>query len=260
ALESLRQADASVPATGPRAALFGTLLGLAELRAAVGDVPVHSRLRRPRSDPLTTAVDRLQRAASTAADSPRLLPFALVNLGTGLSARHGRDGRPADAAAGTAAFRRAVAIAATQDPHLALRGALEWGDWATERADWVDADEAYRSGIDAIDRLRRHQLIGSHKQVWIALGAGLAEKAAIAAVRARLPREAVTDLERCRAQLLGERLRTTRLDLTQLDGVAPALALRYRTAAERVRGLEAQASPTASRMFGTGGTATVTIR
>lgn len=248
ALDALRRAYASVPATGPRAALFGTLLGLAELRAALGDEPVHTRLRRQRPDPLTASVDRLQRAASAAEDSPRLLPFALVNLGTGLSARHDRDGRPADAAAGTAAYRTAVAQAATQDPHLALRGAVEWGDWAMERADWVDADAAYRSGIDAIDLLRRHQLIGGHKRAWIALGAGLAEKAATAAVRAQLPRAAVTHLERCRAQLLGERLRSTRLDLTRLDGVAPTLARRYRTAAERVRGLEAQAAPTVAPM------------
>ena len=255
ALDALREADASVPATGPRAALFSTLLGLAELRAAVSGVPVRARRRRPRSDPLSAAVDRLRTAVSVAAGSPRLLPFTLINLGTGLSARHGRDHRPADLDSGTEAYRTAVERAATEDPHLALRGAVEWGDWATARVDWVEADAAYRSAIDAIDRLRRHQLLRGHKEVWIALGGGLAEKATSAAVRARRPREAVIHLERCRAQLLGERLSTTRLDLTRLDDLAPALALRYRTAAERVRGLEAQSAPTVSRLSGTGFTA-----
>jgi len=205
------------------------------------------RVGRRLPDPLRAAVDRLRHAASAAAGVPRLLPFALVNLGTGLSARHLRDGLAADLAAGTDAYREAVDRAAAEDPQLALRAAVEWGDWATARGDWADADDAYRSGIDAVDLLRRHQLVAGHKREWIALGGGLAEKAATAAVRARRPRHAATDLERCRAQLLGERLSTTRLDLAQLDAAAPGLAQRYRAAADRVRGLEAQAPYAAAR-------------
>lgn len=239
ALDALRRADADVLPTSPRAAQFSTLLGLAEVRSAA-DQPARSRLGRLRSDPLSAAVERLRRASSAAMDVPRLLPFALVNLGTGLSALHMRDRSAADLAAGTTAYRTAIDRAATEDPQLALRAAVEWGDWATARGDWATADTAYRSGIDAVDLLRSHQLIVGHKRAWIALGDGLAGKAATAAVRAGVVRHAATHLERCRAQLLGEQLATTRVDLSRLDRRRPGLALRYRVAAARVRALEAQ--------------------
>jgi hypothetical protein len=220
AVDALRRADAAVLPTSPRAAQFGTLLRLAEVRSAVDRPPARARLGRSRSDPLSAAIERLRRAASAAVDVPRLLPFALVNLGTGLSARHLRDRSPADLAAGTDAYRSAVARAATEDPQLALRAAVEWGDWAAARGDWATADSAYRAGIDAVDVLRRQQLVARYKWAWIALGGGLAEKAATAAVRAGEARHAVTYLERCRAHLLGEQLATTRVDLSRLDGRA----------------------------------------
>lgn len=250
--DALGRAVAAADPAGPRVALLISLRGLAETRAVVAGSPVRNRFGRTRADPLSAAIEVLQRAVDAAIDTPRLQPFALTNLGTGLAARHRRDGRAADLEAGVTAYRTATSRAATEDPQLALRAAVEWGDWAMGRRGLAEAGAAYRTGIDAVDELRRRQLVRGHKEAWIALGQGLAEKAATAAVRARRPEEAATALERCRAQLLSEKLSVTRLHLLQLDGVASELAARYRAAAERVRGLEALGGRVITQSVGSG--------
>lgn len=239
ACATLRRAVAGSGREAPRSALLTSLLGLASLHAARAGGPGRTRFGRADPDPLSAAVELLRQAVELAHDAERQQLFARTNLGTGLAARHGRDGDPADLREGNATFRMATTRAATQDPQLALRAAVEWGDWAAERGDWADAMTAYAMGIDAGPALRRRQLARGHKEAWIAIGEGLAEKAATAAVRARRSGDAAVALERSRAQLLGERLSVSTLLLLQLDQAEPPLAVGYRAAAERVRGLEA---------------------
>ena len=239
ALDALRRADADVLPTSPRAAQFSTLLGLAEVRRAA-DRPVRFRLGRRHSDPLSAAIERLRRAASAAVEVPRLLPFALVNLGH--RAVGPAPARPVDRRPGRGYHRLPDGGRPGRDRGSPAgvarrRGVGRLGDGPRRLG---DADTAYRSGIDAVDLLRGRQLVVGHKRAWIALGGGLAGKAATAAVRAGEARHAVTDLERCRAQLLGEQLATTQVDLSRLDRCEPELAHCYRVAATRVRALEAQ--------------------
>jgi hypothetical protein len=151
-----------------------------------------------------------------------------------------------------AAYGAAVTEAVTDDPQLALRAAVEWGDWASDRGDWAEAGAAYRTALDTLDALRRRQLARGHKEAWIALGDGLAARAATAEVRAHRPAAAVRALEQGRAQLLGERLGVARLHLLRLDRVAPELTARYRAAAERLRGLEAQGGSVLTQSVGVG--------
>jgi hypothetical protein len=148
-----------------------------------------------------------------------------------------------------AAYQQACSEGLTHDLEVALNAARGWGDWATERQSWAEADTAYGVALDVADRLRQHQLRRLEKEIWLRSAQGLGSQAGHAAARAGHLERAVVQIERARAQLLAEELSLARLDLARLAVMAPDLASRYAALASRLRSLDAVARNDRSGLF-----------
>ena len=150
-------------------------------------------------------------------------------------------GRKEDLKAGVSAYQEACRDALTRDLEVALHAALSWGDWAASRVSWAEASIAYALAFEAADGLWRHQLGRAEKEIWLGAAKRLGEQAGLAAAQARPARSCGRLHGAGRAQLLAESLSLGQLDLAQLAVVAPGLADRYATAADRLRSLDAAA-------------------
>ncbi len=126
----------------------------------------------------------------------------------------------------------------------AARG--NWGNWALERRGWQEAADAYGYGRQAMDRLFQGQIDRVAKESWLKEAQGLPANAAYALARLGRLEEAVEVLEGGRARLLAEALEGNRRDLERLETLGHGdLLARYRAAADRIAGLQAQAGPPA---------------
>jgi hypothetical protein len=188
-----------------------------------------------------SAISELEAAASAGAANRRIRAFLLANLAAGRQARHRSMGNHEDLEAGVSAYREACQDALTYDLEVALNAASDWGDWAVDRASWVEASTAYAVAFEAAGRLWRRQLGRAEKEIWLGAARHLAPRAGLAAARAAQPERAAVFIERGRAQLLTESLSLGRLDLARLAAANPGLADRYATAADRLRSLDAAA-------------------
>jgi len=224
----------------PRAALFRSSMGTIEVTLATLGVPGFD---------LESAVSGLQGAADSGNCNPRIRPFLLANLASGREAQYRRMGGDERLETGVAAYQQACRQGLTHDLEVALNAACGWGDWATERRSWAEADAAYGIALDVADRLRRHQLRRPEKEIWLSSAQGLGSQAGHAAARAGHLERAVVQIERARAQLLAEELSLGQLDLARLAGPAPDLAGRYAALASRLRSLDAAARNDRSGLF-----------
>lgn len=214
----------------PRTALMRSSKGTVEVTLASLDVAGFG---------FDSAVSDLEAAANARSCSPRIRAFLLANLAAGRQARHRRTHGQEDLKAGVSAYREACRDALTHDLEVALNAALDWGDWAGDRASWAEASTAYALAFEAADSLWRHQLGRTEKEIWLSAAQRLGAQAGLAAARAGQLDRATVFMERGRAQLLAEILSLGQLDLAQLATVDPDLADRYTAAADRLRSLDA---------------------
>jgi hypothetical protein len=230
ARDAFARALRRVDPRAPRAALFRSSMGTIEITLAALSVPGFD---------LGSAVLHLQVAADDGNRNPRIRPFLLANLASGREAQYRRIGGEENLNAGVAAYQQACGEGLTHDLEVTLNAARGWGDWATERRSWAEADTAYGIALAVADRLRRHQLRRPEKEIWLSSTQGLGSQAGQAAARAGHLERAVVQIERGRAQLLAEELSLGQLDLARLAVMAPDLAGRYAALASRLRRLDA---------------------
>jgi tetratricopeptide (TPR) repeat protein len=240
ARDAFARALRHVDPRAPRAALYRSSMGTIEVTLATLDVPGFD---------LESAVSGLQAAADSGSRHPRIRPFLLANLAAGREAQYRRISGDEKLKTGVAAYQQACSEGLTHDLEVALNAARGWGDWATERQSWAEADTAYGIALDVADRLRQHQLRRPEKEIWLRSAQGLGSQAGHAATRAGHLERAVVQIERARAQLLAEELSLARLDLARLAVMAPDLAGRYAALASRLRSLDAVARNDRSGLF-----------
>lgn len=225
---ALRHADPAAPRTALMRSSKGTIeVALASLGVA--------------GFGFDSAVSDLAAAAKDGSSNLQIRAFLLANLAAGYQARHQMAGSQEDLEAGASAYQAACRDALTHDLEVALNAALGWGDWAASRVSWAEASTAYALAFEAADGLWRHQLGRTEKEIWLGAAKRLGEQAGLAAAQAGQFDRAAVFMERGRAQLLAESLSLGQLDLVQLAVVAPGLADRYATAADRLRSLDAAA-------------------
>lgn len=240
ARDAFARALRHVDPRAPRAALYRSSMGTIEVTLATLGVPGFD---------LESAVSGLQAAADSGSRHPRIRPFLLANLAAGREAQYRRISGDEKLKTGVAAYQQACSEGLTHDLEVALNAARGWGDWATERQSWAEADTAYGIALDVADRLRQHQLRRLEKEIWLRSAQGLGSQAGHAATRAGHLERAVVQIERARAQLLAEELSLARLDLARLAVMAPDLAGRYAALASRLRSLDAVARNDRSGLF-----------
>ncbi len=144
------------------------------------------------------------------------------NLGSMLELAAGSRRSGDEVAEGVGMYGEAVRDGLVASLEWALAAALRWGHWASRRASWDEAAQAYGHALDAVQRLFREQLLRRHKEAWLEEAQGLPGAAALALVRAGRPVDAVEALERGRGMLLSEVLDRDRVDLTSLAAVGRA--------------------------------------
>ena len=240
ARDAFARALRHVDPRAPRAALYRSSMGTIEVTLATLGVPGFD---------LESAVSGLQAAADSGSRHPRIRPFLLANLAAGREAQYRRISGDEKLKTGVAAYQQACSEGLMHDLEVALNAARGWGDWATERQSWAEADTAYGIALDVADRLRQHQLRRLEKEIWLRSAQGLGSQAGHAATRAGHLERAVVQIERARAQLLAEELSLARLDLARLAVMAPDLAGRYAALASRLRSLDAVARNDRSGLF-----------
>jgi CHAT domain-containing protein len=105
---------------------------------------------------------------------------------------------------------------------------------------WDDAAETLLKGLAAVDVQYHAQLLSDEKELALRGASALHILAVEALIRAQRFHEAIVVIERSRARILGQTLVRNRTVLERL--LDPALASRYRVAAESVRALSAEAN------------------
>ena len=169
------------------------------------------------------------------------LPGFLTNLGTGLSDRYARTGRLEDLEEAIRAYRKACERGSDKAPEAALMAGGNWGNWAVERREWVEAVEAYGYAMQTIRRLFVVQYRREQKAAWLREVQAIPARLAYAhAQRGDLER-AVEALEAGRTRLLRETMEQNRRDLERLPALGfNRLHQRYQEARQRFRDLLAQ--------------------
>ncbi len=204
----------------------------------LGNVLLDRAAARPAIDAIDGAIDALEGAVATTLPNSPDLAGRLNNLASALHFRHGFTDSAADLYRATRTYEESCRRGLQASAGIALAAAVNWATWATERRAWPEAVEAYGFAFQAADRLRRLQLLREHKQTWLRSCEALAARAAFANVMAGQLTAAVLAAEQGRALLLADALERDRADLHDLRQQRPALAERYRTAAERLRSME----------------------
>jgi hypothetical protein len=159
---------------------------------------------------------------------------ALINLGNVLSERFGRTDDATDRDGAEAAYaevRRHSLVGAVGHESI-MQAALNAGEWAEARQNWVAAGSWFELALDSLDELLVTQRRRPDKESWLRDVRGIATRGAAAALEASDPHRAVAMVERGRALLLNEATEQARLDLDRLDD-AGAHALRARFEAAR---------------------------
>ncbi|MGH8905275.1 MAG: CHAT domain-containing protein [Egibacteraceae bacterium] len=164
-----------------------------------------TRTREHRAD-LDEAIGLFEEAVSGTAEVSPHLPDILNGLAMGLRFRFELDGADEDLAAGVQHYRGSCQRDRVSNPRAVLVAATWWGAWATERAAWSEAVEAYGYGLDAAQGLVGLQFSRQEKETWLRLTKGLASGLAYARAMTRDLQGAVVALERGRAVLLAEAL------------------------------------------------------
>jgi tetratricopeptide (TPR) repeat protein len=186
---------------------------------------------------LKQAVEAHEKAVGfTPSGSPQR-PVYLNNLGNALRIRYARSGKGTDLMQAIASYEEACQLGMERSLEEALGASRNWGDWASQREEWAEAERAYGYGMAAIERLYRVQLTRWAKETWLREARGLPARAAYARARAGDPTDAVLALERGRARLLSEILERDRVDLNALEQAHPDRYAAYRRAADRVSAL-----------------------
>ena len=210
---------------------------------------------------LDRAIDHLTSAVeATEPESPQR-PSRLMNLGLALQKRSRHDGpaespslnspeRSSGNSAGNssgdsersiefleAAARTGLAV----DPDASVLSARAWAVDAFQRAAWPEVARANELAQHASDQLLERQAVRSGKETWLRETQGLASLACYALAKIggeTAMRHAVETLERGRARLLNEVLERDRIDIDQLQALAPDAHALYRRAVAELRMLE----------------------
>ncbi len=187
---------------------------------------------------LEMAIRYSQRAVALAPEDHPDLPMYLNNLAAGLRDRYAHTGSLQDLEVARAQYRRACARGLVVTPEVALTAARSWGNWALERAAWVEAIEAYGYGQEAITKLLEEQVGREAKATWLKEVQGLPQQAAYAHAKAGQLQQAVDILESGIARLLREALAQNRRDLERLRHTHPQVYERYQQARGEVARLQ----------------------
>ncbi len=235
AIEVLEQAVKQTPQVSPALPFRLNNLGngLSERYAQTRDSPEGLA-------DLARAIEVYQQAVEQSPPGSPGLPMYLNNLGNGLSDRYARMGKLADLTQAIEAYEAACQKGQDTTSEEALRAAHNWGGWASEREEWVEAGRAYGYGMVAIEQLYRVQLTRRAKETWLRSGRGLSARASYALARANDQTNAVLALERDRARLLAEVLERDHADLIALEQTHPIHCADYRRAADRIFALSGQ--------------------
>jgi len=135
-----------------------------------------------------------------------LKPGRVFTLAGALRRRHDVLGNEADLDRGVAAYRRACALGVAVNPGVALSSGQLWGEWATSRQAFGEADEAFTLATAAAIGLYRGQHSDEHTKVWLGQATTLAARHAFVQVRLGQVAAAAATLERGRAYVLSEAL------------------------------------------------------
>lgn len=176
------------------------------------------------------------------------LPRYQTGLGRALRIRFTRAGDAEDYRRGVDELGEAGRGALSVDLELAVNAARIGAQWAVAQDDLTTAASAYRTALSGVRRLVAEQVARPHQEVWLREGRDLVPQAALTFLRAPDPdaRESAVTLEQGRALLMAEALDLRATALDQLSTNAPALAARFRAAAERVAAARTAAAGTAS--------------
>jgi tetratricopeptide (TPR) repeat protein len=135
-------------------------------------------------------------------------PSRIFTLAGALRRRFELFGDADDRHRAIAAFRAACVLGLTLNPGVALSSGQSWGEWASRRRSFVEADEAFTRATAAAMNLYRSQRTEEHTEVWLRQAPTLAARHAYAQVRLDQRDRAVVTLERGRAYVLSEALRS----------------------------------------------------
>jgi hypothetical protein len=177
---------------------------------------------------------------SVAQTAPRAPQRArrLGNLARGYALRYDHRGRRRDLVRARALYRESCAAGLASDPESALAAGSEWGRWATGRAAYPEASQAYDLAADALDQLFRAQLLRPNKEAWLRAAGSAASAGSFAHARSADGAGAALAIERGRALLLSEALDRDRAEPAHLSALGHGdLAARYREVSQRVNRL-----------------------
>jgi CHAT domain-containing protein len=222
----------SVNATRPDDDMYPSRLNnLANSRSTLFDA-TGDRAQLDSAIALTTEAIRL-------APESRDLASRRYNLGNLLRARHALTSSRRDRRDAVDSYRIACTEGLESAVEWALAGSRVWGDWASERAAWREAAEAYEYGSGALERLFANQAAREHRETWLEHAQGLPARAAYAHARCHHYEAAVCTQEGGRALLLADAMERVdqedhrRPDLDAILRAASGTRLVYLSAADR---------------------------
>ncbi|MFJ8961995.1 CHAT domain-containing protein [Lentzea sp. NPDC102401] len=203
-----------------------------------GLMALYNRTRR--TDDLNAAIAAIEDGVrASAADAPGY-GWRIGNLATALAARPGGELDPVERVRVGQYFRLGVEMNLGVRPESALRMARAWGERAADAADWETAVEAYKAGVQAVQRLTETQILREDYALWLHGASELFVDAADAMARAGRLADAVLALEQGRALVLSETLERDRAVVDSLtDAGLESLRVRFTAAVKNLRDLQA---------------------
>jgi CHAT domain-containing protein/tetratricopeptide (TPR) repeat protein len=121
----------------------------------------------------------------------------------------------------------AFAAEYTENTTMAMRIVHNWGDWAFDREDWGQAEEAYLYGLSAMYKQLATQSLVANQELIITKAEGFPLRAAYSIASMGDARGAVETVERYRALVLSEKLEITRRGISKIADHEPELMTRF---------------------------------
>jgi len=196
-------------------------------------------MRKGQAEEFNKAVKICQRALSLTAVNKPAWPRHCNSLGIALRERYRFFQEPADLAAAVDCFRDACGSGLENSIEEMLRSSRNWGIWAMQRENWVEAIEAFEYGQKAITLLLQGQAQSTGKQIWLEDAQVIPISLAYALAKIGKLEESVVALEQGRTRLLVEAQERTRQDLARLKIIGQTkLYERYQSVTGRILQLE----------------------
>lgn len=165
------------------------------------------------------------------------LPTRHYNLANSLQALHYRTHLKRDRDRATENYRKACQTGMKYSLEWLLNASVIWGNWASDRKAWKEAEEAYSYGLRAIEQLYDSQIVSSHRETWLKSARDLAENAAYNMARLKKYQEAILILEQNRTRALNDTLGYDKIALRAVSDQDKTELLDIRA---RIKRLEAE--------------------